>query len=61
MDEQDYIGKTVAEARETALDRGLSFRITHADGEQTMSTCDLREDRVNAKITNGIVEEVYRG
>jgi hypothetical protein len=61
MDELDFVGKTVADARENALNKGLSFRITHMDGEQTMSTCDLRDDRVNAKVSNGIVEEVYRG
>lgn len=61
IDESDYVGKTVEEARKVAVARGLSLRIAIVDDEPTMSTSELREDRVNLKISNGIVEGAFPG
>lgn len=61
IDETDYVGKTLAEARMTAQARGLSVRITMVDEVETMSTSELRRDRVNFKISGDMVTGAYPG
>lgn len=61
INENDYVGKTIEEARKAALLNGLGFRIMMVDDLPTMSTADLRPDRVNVKVSGGIVEGAYPG
>lgn len=61
IDESEYVGKTIEEARKIAESKGMSFRISMVDEITTMSTADLRHDRVNVKVSGGIVEGAYPG
>lgn len=61
IDEKEYVGKTIEEARKTAISNGVDFRITMVNGEATMSTADLRSDRVNVSVVDGMVDGVHLG
>lgn len=52
---RDYIGLTVVQAEELALDNGVPFRVVQEDGEFLAVTEDYRPGRINAVVDNGIV------
>jgi hypothetical protein len=53
----DYIGMTVAQAQTKAETEGVPFRVVIEDGQPKPITKDLREGRINATVTNGVVTE----
>lgn len=55
------VGKPFGEAKDYAIARGLDFRVTSKDGFPRIVTCDLKADRVNVAIVDGIVTEVSLG
>jgi hypothetical protein len=55
------IGKNKYDAQKIVENYGYSFRITSENGNHYMITCDFRTDRVNVKIENDIITEVYLG
>ncbi len=59
--DQDFIGKTEAEAARLAEDRGLVIRVMARDGEALFGTTDYRTDRVNLTIKDGVVVGTSRG
>jgi hypothetical protein len=50
-----YVGLTEAEAEEKATADGLQLRVVGTDGECAAITMDLREDRVNVELADGVV------
>lgn len=51
----DIVGLVEDEARKAAAEEGFTVRITRRDGESFVVTRDLRADRVNFNIENGVV------
>ena len=57
----EYIGKVYQEARIYAEDGGFSTRIVEEDGVSYMLEMDVKSDRLNFRINNNIVTDVYGG
>lgn len=55
------IGKNKLDAQKIVEYYGYSFRIISENGNNYMITCDFRTDRVNVKIENDSIVEVYLG
>ncbi|MDW3214746.1 MAG: hypothetical protein R8G01_12150 [Ilumatobacteraceae bacterium] len=51
----DYVGLDEAEAQELANSEGLTMRVVGRDGECDAITLDLRDDRVNVDLVDGVV------
>lgn len=49
------IGKTLDQAKELAGFSGFSVRVTRVDEERYFVTMDLRFDRINLELENGII------
>ena len=58
---KEYIGKDEKIAMDRAKNKGFVIRITERDGKADMLTMDYRSDRINFKISNGIVIDAYGG
>ncbi len=59
--QSEYVGKTLAEAYEYAKEGGFTGRIVEEDGVSYMLTMDYRTDRLNFRVLNNFVIEVYGG
>jgi hypothetical protein len=57
----EYVGKTYQEARQYAIDGGFTTRIVEENGVSYMLTMDVKGDRLNFRIKNDIVIDVYGG
>ena len=57
MDE--IIGLTLDEF--VNLNTGRSYRVTKEDGESYMVTMDMRPDRLNFEINNGVIVDISFG
>ena len=55
------VGMTEQEARKHCVDNDLVFRCIQRDGGKLVVTRDLRADRINVAIENGIVTRAYIG
>lgn len=54
----DLVGLDEDEAEETATERGWAFRVVRRDGEDLPATMDLRENRVNVEVDDGVVTAI---
>ena len=52
---ESLIGKSLNEATQIAGFNGFSIRVTREDSTNYIITMDLRFDRINLQIDNGIV------
>lgn len=57
----DYVGKSLEEATQYAQEGGFTVRVVERDGVHYMVTMDLRSDRLNFRVMNNIVTDVYGG
>jgi hypothetical protein len=57
----DYVGKTLTEANEIAKDAGFITRIVERDGNSFILTMDYRTDRLNFRVSNDIIVDIYGG
>jgi hypothetical protein len=57
----EYAGKTLEEATKYANDGGFITRITEENGRVLMVTADLKSNRLNFRVKDGIVIDVYGG
>lgn len=57
----EYAGKTLEEATKYANDGGFITRITEENGRALMVTADLKSNRLNFRVKDGIVIDVYGG
>lgn len=58
----EYSGKTIDEAKKYAEDGGFTVRITETDGKSIMlDALDIKSDRLNFRVRNGLVVDVYGG
>lgn len=57
----DYKGLIINEAEQIALQNGFITRIVEENGVSKILTMDLKSDRINFRIKNNIVIDVYPG
>lgn len=57
----EYIGKTYQEARKYAEDGGFITRIVEENGISHMLEMDAKSNRLNFRISNNIITDVYGG
>lgn len=57
----EYVGKTLQEAIKYANDGGFTTRITEENGKAYMVTADFKTNRLNFRVKDGIVIDVYGG
>lgn len=55
LDPSELIGMTKHVAQDTCVERGFKTRTTMEDGKEFMITSDLRPDRINLVIENGVI------
>ena len=58
FDAKTLIGMTVEEATDTAKPHGCTVRVTERDGEPLPATMDLRQDRVDVTVVDGLITAV---
>ncbi len=57
----EYVGKTLEEATKYAKDGGFDVRIVEKNGQTFMLTMDLKPNRINFRVNNGFITDVYGG
>lgn len=57
----EYVGKPIEEAKKYAEDGGFIVRIVEEDGKSHMLTMDVKSNRLNFRLRNGHVTDVYGG
>jgi len=57
----EYIGKTYQDARKYAEDGGFITRIVEENGVSHMLDMDAKANRLNFRIINNIITDVYGG
>ena len=55
FDARDILGQSPADAESTAKDHDCTVRIVVEDGEERPQTMDLRTDRINVEVRDGVV------
>lgn len=58
---KEYVGKTYQEAREYAEEGGFTTRIVEEDGKSFMLEHNVNARRLNFRILNNIVTDVFGG
>lgn len=61
ISQREYVGLTIKEAYDYAENGGFTCRITEIDGVAHMVTMDYKTNRLNFRVKNDIVIEVYGG
>lgn len=61
MISNDIIGLDLKSAEEIIKSRDLSYRIVRIDDTNFIITCDLKLDRLNLEIENGVIVNCYGG
>lgn len=61
ISQYEYVGKTYVEAKEYAENGGFTTRITEEKGVAYILTMDFKTNRLNFRILNDMVIEVYGG
>jgi hypothetical protein len=57
----EYAGKTLKEAIQYANDGGFTTRIVEENGRALMVTADFKTNRLNFRVKDDIVIDVYGG
>jgi hypothetical protein len=58
---EEYVGKTLQEANKWAEEGGFITRIVEENGISKMLDMSNRGDRLNFRVRNGIVTDVFGG
>jgi hypothetical protein len=58
---EEYVGKTIDEARKYAEEGGFITRIVEEDGKSFMVTMDFKTERLNFRVLQGYITDVYGG
>ena len=59
--DQEYIGLTIEEARNKANEENRPHRVVSTDGRASIITCDMKINRLNFTVKEGIVTKITRG
>lgn len=57
----EYVGKTYEEAKKYAEDGGFTTRIVEEDGRVHMLEYDVNDRRLNFRIRNNFITDVFGG
>ncbi len=57
----EYVGKSLEEAKKWAEDGGFIIRIAEKEGIPLMLDMSVKENRLNFRVRNGIVTDVFGG
>lgn len=57
----EYIGKSYGDARKYAEDGGFTTRIVEENGVSKILEMDVKSNRLNFRIKNNIIIDVYGG
>jgi len=57
----EWIGLTLESAKTKAESQGFTHRITEINGNSLIVTMDLKPNRLNFRIYNNIITDVYTG
>lgn len=61
IEKREYVGKTLQEAKEYAESGGFTIRIVEEDGKAFMVTYDFKTNRLNFRLRNNKVTDVFGG
>lgn len=61
IEKREYVGKTLQEAKEYAEKGGFTIRIVEEDGKTFMLTHDFKTNRLNFRLRNNKVTDVFGG
>ena len=61
ISKSEYVGKSLEEATKWANEGGFNIRIVEENGIPKMLDMSNREDRLNFRIRNGFVIDVFGG
>ena len=59
--ERQYVGKTLDEATKYAEEGGFEVRIVEIDGQSKMLTMDVKSDRINFRVSGGLITAAFGG
>lgn len=59
--QSDYIGKKLDEAKQYAESGGYTVRIVEENGVAKMLDMSVNQNRINFRVSNGIVTDVFGG
>lgn len=59
--ESEWIGLSIKEAYEQAESHGLNTRIVEENGHSLMVTADLKQNRINFRVSNNKIIGAYGG
>lgn len=55
LDAREILGQSLGDAETTAKDNDCTVRVVVEDGEERPQTMDLRTDRINVEVRDGVV------
>ena len=61
ISKEEYVGKTLQEATKFAKEGGYTVRVVETNGEAEMLDMSVRPDRLNFRIKNDFVTDVFGG
>jgi hypothetical protein len=61
ISKDEYYGKTLAEAKQYAEDGGFNIRIVERNGDALMVTEDVKHARLNFRVRDGFIIDVFGG
>ena len=59
--QSDYVGKKLDDAKEYAERGGFTIRIVEENGISKMLDMSVNQNRVNFRVSNGVVTDVFGG
>ena len=59
--ERQYVGKTIDEATKYAEEGGFEVRIVEVDGQAKMLTMDAKSNRINFRVSGGLITAAFGG
>lgn len=57
----DYVGKKLDKAKEYAETGGFTIRIVEENGVSKMLDMSVNQNRINFRVSNGVVTDVFGG
>ena len=59
--ERQYVGKTLDDATKFAEEGEFEVRIVEIDGQSKMLTMDVKSDRINFRVSGGLITAAFGG
>ena len=59
--ESEWVGLSLTEAAEKAESQGWEYRVVENNGRQHMVTHDLKNKRLNFRVNDNLITDLYGG